>query len=126
MKYALTASPEMDRMLKTLADKQGVDTGEILRRAVILMDYLTSEENVGKELLLRDLATGEASRIVLMGSEGENSLLAGNHAAAPRRDATVAAGARPMVFREEPTGGPTGGSGVSRSNSGEAGEYGQQ
>jgi hypothetical protein len=55
----------MDQVLDSLGEPRKLDRVGVLTRAVLLLSYLDAEIESGKELLVRDRQTGEATKINL-------------------------------------------------------------
>lgn len=63
-KLTLQLSPEMDRVLDQLADSRQLPKAQILRRAMLLMQFLDDQVADDQDIVLRDRRTGETSRLV--------------------------------------------------------------
>lgn len=57
---AYHANGPMARIIKRLARKHRVPHGEVVRRSVLLMKYLSDRSAVGDTIIVRDLKTGES------------------------------------------------------------------
>ena len=63
-KLTLQLSPEMDRVLDQLADTRQLPKAQVLRRAMLLMQFLDDQVADDHDIVLRDRRTGETSRLV--------------------------------------------------------------
>jgi predicted transcriptional regulator len=63
-KLTLQLSPEMERVLDQLADSRQLPKSQVLRRAMLLMQYLDDQVADNHDIVIRDKTTGETSRLV--------------------------------------------------------------
>lgn len=64
-KLTLQLTPEMDAILDKLAKERGLSKSQVLRRALVLMNYLDDSAASDKQILLKDATSGEVERLVL-------------------------------------------------------------
>ena len=63
-KLTLQLSPEMERVLEQLANSRQLPKSQVLRRAVLLMQFLDNQVADDHDIVLKDRKTGETSRLV--------------------------------------------------------------
>jgi len=71
-KLTLQVTPEMDAIIEKLSQERGISKSQIMRRAIVLMNYLDEGAASNKEILLRDSTSGEVERLVLETQMGRN------------------------------------------------------
>jgi hypothetical protein len=67
-KLTVQFTGEMDEVIEELAEARGLPKTQVLRRAVLLMRYLDEAAAAGKDVVLRDRATGGEQQLVFESS----------------------------------------------------------
>jgi hypothetical protein len=64
---AISVSRKMERILNGMARRRRVSRGEVLRRAVLLMKFLSDwDRDPNHEIIIRDPKTGRERRLVMV------------------------------------------------------------
>lgn len=69
-KLTLQVTPELDAILEKLSRERGISKSQIMRRAIVLMNYLDEGASNNKDILLRDASSGEVEKLVLESQMG--------------------------------------------------------
>lgn len=67
-KLTLQLSPELESILDEYAEDHDVSKSHIIRRALMLLNYLEEQIDDNRDLLLRDRTSGDIREVVLEGS----------------------------------------------------------
>jgi hypothetical protein len=82
-KLTLQLSAEMDRVLDQLADSRQLPKAQVLRRAMLLMQFLDDQVATEHDIVLKNRRTGESSRLVFESQLSDRTAVATAGATAP-------------------------------------------
>ncbi len=63
-KFTVEMNSELDDVISSLAEQQGVPKTQVVRRALALLKYLEDEQTAGRVILVHDPGTGKEKELV--------------------------------------------------------------